>query len=157
MRMLRTLCARWASRTDANAEHTCQELKCALSIRIRNWCMHWAYRSGTGVCTEHMPNGTRWGSLPFQGPKKSRFQGPPLQTALVMDFPHPNPYVPPHIKTGTLIVKKFTLFLCIVYMPCSLTLLYSTFRAYQAIAPSFKAIRIWIRKHLQAIVKPLQF
>ncbi len=26
-------------------------------------------------------------SLPFQGPKKSRFQGPPLQTALIMNFP----------------------------------------------------------------------
>jgi hypothetical protein len=25
-------------------------------------------------------------SLPFQGPRKSRFQGPPLQTPLVMDF-----------------------------------------------------------------------
>jgi hypothetical protein len=36
-------------------------------------------------------------SLPFQGPKISRFQGPPLQTALVMDFPssksiRPAPY-----------------------------------------------------------------
>jgi hypothetical protein len=36
----------------------------------------------------------------ISGPKKSRFQGPPLQTALVMDSPpsHPNPYVPPHIN-----------------------------------------------------------
>jgi hypothetical protein len=44
--------------------------------------------------------GPKWHSLrslPFQGPKKSRFQGPPLQTALVMDFPpsktiRPAPY-----------------------------------------------------------------
>jgi hypothetical protein len=27
-------------------------------------------------------------SLPFQGPKKSRFQGPPLPMALVMDIAH---------------------------------------------------------------------
>ena len=24
-----------------------------LSIRVRNWCVHWAYESGTGACTEH--------------------------------------------------------------------------------------------------------
>ncbi len=30
--------------------------------------------------------------LLFQGPKKSRFQGPPLHTALVMDFPPPGSF-----------------------------------------------------------------
>jgi hypothetical protein len=38
------------------------------------------------------------------GPKNSRFQGPPLQTVREIDFPHPNPYVQPHIKTGTLVI-----------------------------------------------------
>ncbi len=32
------------------------------------------------------------------GPKKLRFQGPPLQTPQGMDFPHPNPYIQPHIN-----------------------------------------------------------
>ncbi len=32
------------------------------------------------------------------GPKKSRFQGPPLQTPQEMDFPNPNPYVQPYIN-----------------------------------------------------------
>jgi hypothetical protein len=34
--------------------------------------------------------GPKWHSLrslPFQGPKKSRFKGPPLPMALVMDLP----------------------------------------------------------------------
>jgi hypothetical protein len=37
----------------AYAEHTHQELTRTLSVRVRNWCMHWAYASGTGACTEH--------------------------------------------------------------------------------------------------------
>ncbi len=82
MRMLRPLCARWAygSGTDAHPErarqelmrtlHTHQFLTCMLSMRIsfpffqmfilytlsmrvRNWCVHWACASGTGACTEH--------------------------------------------------------------------------------------------------------
>jgi hypothetical protein len=32
------------------------------------------------------------------GPKKSRFQGPPLQTLREMDSPHPNPYDQPRIN-----------------------------------------------------------
>ncbi len=24
-----------------------------LSLRVRNWCVHWAYQSETGACTEH--------------------------------------------------------------------------------------------------------
>ncbi len=36
LHMLWPLCVRWA-----------------MSIRIRNGCMHWAYTSGTNVCTEH--------------------------------------------------------------------------------------------------------
>jgi hypothetical protein len=30
-----------------------QELMLAFSIRIRNWCVRWAYESGTDACTEH--------------------------------------------------------------------------------------------------------
>ena len=37
----------------AYAEHTHQELTRTLSVRVRNWCVHWAYESGTGACTEH--------------------------------------------------------------------------------------------------------
>ncbi len=65
-------CWACASGTDAFAEHTSQELVRALSIRvrvlipdraqslqnmlsirIRNWCAPWAYRSGTDACPEH--------------------------------------------------------------------------------------------------------
>ncbi len=47
-------CVHWAyaSGTDANCEHTGQELMRALSILVRNWCVHWAYESGTDSCTE---------------------------------------------------------------------------------------------------------
>jgi hypothetical protein len=39
--------------------------------------------------------------LPFHGPKKSRFQGPPLQRALVMDFPPSKSILPaPYKQTG---------------------------------------------------------
>ncbi len=40
-------CWTYASETDAYFEHTGQELMRALSIRVRNWCVHWAYASGT--------------------------------------------------------------------------------------------------------------
>jgi hypothetical protein len=44
-----------------------------------------------GIKTLHMKDffRSKWHSLrsfPFQGPKMSRFQVPPLQTALIMDF-----------------------------------------------------------------------
>jgi hypothetical protein len=39
--------------------------------------------------------GPKWHSLPFKGPKCIVFQGIPLQTALVMDFPASNQYLPP--------------------------------------------------------------
>ncbi len=38
-----------------SSEHTGQELMRTLSVRLgRNWCIPWAYQSGTDVCTEHM-------------------------------------------------------------------------------------------------------
>ncbi len=37
------------------AEHTGQFLTRILSVRVRNWCVRWAYDLGIGVCTEHMP------------------------------------------------------------------------------------------------------
>ncbi len=40
-------------RTDAFTEHTRQELLRAMSIRIKNWCVRWAYASGTDASTEH--------------------------------------------------------------------------------------------------------
>jgi hypothetical protein len=54
--------------TDACTEHAYQELMhalsihmmCALSIRVRTWCMHWAYVSGTNGCTDHSPFKTCW-------------------------------------------------------------------------------------------------
>jgi hypothetical protein len=49
-----------ASGTDANAEHTHQELMRALSIRVRKWCVHWVYASGTYACTERSPFRTCW-------------------------------------------------------------------------------------------------
>jgi hypothetical protein len=56
-RMLRPLCVWWAcaSGADAHAEHVHQELMHALNIRVRNWCVHWAYTSGTNTCTERSP------------------------------------------------------------------------------------------------------
>ncbi len=36
-----------------NAEHTHQELMRTLSIRVRNWCVRWAYKSGTDAYPEH--------------------------------------------------------------------------------------------------------
>ncbi len=36
-----------------NAEHTHQELMHTLSIRVRNWCIRWAYESGTDLYPEH--------------------------------------------------------------------------------------------------------
>jgi hypothetical protein len=49
-----------ASETDAYAEHTCQELMSALSISVRNWCVHCACASGTNVWTQHRPFKTCW-------------------------------------------------------------------------------------------------
>ncbi len=51
-RMLRPIWVRWAneSGTDAHTyteQHTSKELMRALSIHLRNWCVHWAYTSGT--------------------------------------------------------------------------------------------------------------
>jgi hypothetical protein len=46
-------------------------------------------------------------SLQFQGPRKSRFQGQPFKRPALWISPHPNQYFPPHINTGTLIVKVF--------------------------------------------------
>ncbi len=43
-----------------HAERARQELMRALSRRIRNWCVHWAYASGTNVCTELSPFKTCW-------------------------------------------------------------------------------------------------
>ncbi len=60
----------YKSGTDAHPDHTHQFLARMLSIHIsfpyfqmfifntlsipvRNWCMHWAYTSGTDVCTKH--------------------------------------------------------------------------------------------------------
>ncbi len=37
-----------------NAEHMHQEMMCTLSIRVRNWCIHWTYESGTDAYLEHM-------------------------------------------------------------------------------------------------------
>ncbi len=37
-----------------------QELMHALSIWVRNWCMHWAYMSGTNASTERSPFKTCW-------------------------------------------------------------------------------------------------
>ncbi len=34
-------------------QHVSQELMRALRMRVRNWCVHWAYTSGTDGCTEH--------------------------------------------------------------------------------------------------------
>ncbi len=55
-------CARWAygSGTHAHAECACQELMHALSVRVRNWFVHWAYVSGTNACTERSPFKTCW-------------------------------------------------------------------------------------------------
>jgi hypothetical protein len=44
---LRNWCVCWAY-----PEHTSQEPIHALSIHVRNWCMHWACGSGTDACTE---------------------------------------------------------------------------------------------------------
>ena len=37
-----------------NAEHMHQEMMRTLSIRVRNWCIHWTYESGTDAYLEHM-------------------------------------------------------------------------------------------------------
>jgi hypothetical protein len=44
---------KYCSELYAHADHAGQFLTCTLSVRIRNWCMRWAYKSGTGACTEH--------------------------------------------------------------------------------------------------------
>ncbi len=56
--------------------------------------------------------GPKWHSLrslPFQGPKKSRFQGPPFKRPSLWISSHPNPYVPPHIdnKTTLIVIRSF--------------------------------------------------
>ncbi len=52
-------------------------------------------------CRLYWPKWHSLRSLPFRGPKKSRFQGPPLQTPLVMEF---SP-IQIHMSRPTLIVK----------------------------------------------------
>ncbi len=52
----------------AHAEHTGQELTGTLSMRVRNWCVCWAYKSGTGACTEH----TRQGANAWQSAVPSK-------------------------------------------------------------------------------------
>ncbi len=61
-RMPRPLCARWAygSGTYVHADHARQELMRALTIRVRNRCVHWANASGTNTCTECSPFKTCW-------------------------------------------------------------------------------------------------
>ncbi len=78
---VRNWCVHWvyASGTDVCAEHTCQKLVCALSIcvmyscvvwthvwnlkrslqnmlsiRVRNWCVPWAFAEGTDTFTDHI-------------------------------------------------------------------------------------------------------
>jgi hypothetical protein len=62
--MLRPLRACWAygSGSHSHAEHARQELMRALSIRVRNWCVHvhWEYVSGSNACLEHSPCKTCW-------------------------------------------------------------------------------------------------
>ncbi len=48
------------SGTYVYAEHTRQELTRALSIRVRNWCVHWASASDTNACSERSPFKTCW-------------------------------------------------------------------------------------------------
>ncbi len=51
------------------------------------------------------PNGTRCARCHFRAQKSLDFRAHPFERALLWISPHPNPYVPPHITTGTLIVK----------------------------------------------------
>ncbi len=61
-RMFWPLCARWAfgSGTHAHAERACHELMHALSVRVRNWCVHCAYGPGINACTGRSPFKTCW-------------------------------------------------------------------------------------------------
>jgi hypothetical protein len=46
-------CWAYASGTDAYPEHTGQELMRTLSIRVRNWCVPWAYASVSYTYAQH--------------------------------------------------------------------------------------------------------
>ncbi len=46
------------------SEHTGQELMCSLSIRVRNWCVPWAYASVSYAYAQHKYNNSKFEKVP---------------------------------------------------------------------------------------------
>ncbi len=57
-------CWAYASGTDAYPEHTGQELMRSLSIRVRNWCVPWAYTSVSCADAQHKHKNSKFEKVP---------------------------------------------------------------------------------------------
>ncbi len=59
-------CWAYASGTDAHPEHTGQELRPSLSIRVRNWCIPWAYASVSYTYAQHKHKNSKFEKVPWK-------------------------------------------------------------------------------------------